>query len=139
MELPAQLLQVGITRGSILLSDSFDDIDHAKFFAVIGVYKDCIAGFFFINSRIHPIIKAKPEQFAMQYLLRKSDYDFLKYDSFLGANELQSRPIASLVQSMQNGQTFIVGQLTDEDLAAILVACRNSDLFSPKEKQQFFY
>lgn len=139
MELPALLLQQGITRGSILLSDSFEDIDHAKFFAVMGVYENLIAGFFFINSRIHPIIEAKPEQFAMQYPLRKSHYDFLKYDSFLGANELQTRPISSLVKSMQDGQTSIVGQMTDEDLTAVLVACRHSELFSAKEKRQFFY
>lgn len=71
MELPLQLLQQGITRGSILLSDCFVDIDHAKFFAVVGVYEDRIAGFFFINSRIHPVIVAKPDMLAMQYLLHK--------------------------------------------------------------------
>ncbi|MDE6544344.1 MAG: hypothetical protein K2K76_10320 [Muribaculaceae bacterium] len=139
MELPIQLLQQGIQRGSILLSDSFDDIDHAKFFAVIGVSQDAIAGFFFINSRIHSIIMAKPRQLAMQYQLKKSDYDFLRYDSFLGANELQIRPVAALIKSMQEGQTSIVGQLTDEDLILVLEACRNSSLFSEKEKLQFFY
>ncbi len=139
MELPVQLLQRGIQRGLILLSDSFEDIDHAKFFAVMGVYEDRIAGFFFINSRIHPIVESKPEHFAMQYQLRKKDYPFLRYDSFLGANELQTRPLSALVKSMQNGQTSIVGQLTDEDLAAVLDACRNCDLFSAKEKRQYFY
>ena len=48
MDLPAELLQQRVRRGSILLSDSFEDIDHAKFFAVIGVYENRIAGFFFI-------------------------------------------------------------------------------------------
>lgn len=139
MELPVQLLQQGIKRGSILLSNSFEDIDHAKFFAVIGVYQDVIAGFFFINSRIHPIVMSKPEQFAMQYQLRKQDYDFLRYDSFLGANELQTRSVSSLAASMQDGQTSIVGMLTDEDLTAVLEACRSSELFTPKEKRQFFY
>lgn len=139
MELPVQLIQRGIERGSILLSDSFEDIDHAKFFAIVGVYEDRIAGFFFINSRIHPIVQAKPEQFVMQYQLRKRDYDFLRYDSFLGANNLLTRPIVDLVKSMQDGQTTIVGHLTDEDLTAILEACRKSDLFSNKEKKQFFY
>lgn len=139
MELPIELIQLSIKRGSILLSDSFEDIDHAKFFAVIGVYKDKIAGFFFINSRIHPIIQAKPEQYAMQYQLRRRDYDFLRYDSFLSANNLLTRPIADLVKSMQEGQTSVVGQLIDEDLSSILIACRESDLFSPKEKRQFFY
>ena len=139
MELPVQLLQQGISRGVILLSDSFEDIDHAKFFAVMGVFEDRIAGFFFINSRIHPIFESKTEHFAMQYLLRKKDYPFLHYDSFLGANELQTRHISSLVMSMQAGQTSIVGQMTEEDLNAVLDACRNCKLFSAKEKRQFFY
>lgn len=139
MELPIQLLQRGIQRGSILLSDSFEDIDHAKFFAVIGVFEDRIAGFFFINSRIHPIIRSKPAQFAMQYLLRKKDYDFLRYDSFLCASNLITRPVSELTTTMNNGQTTIVGHLTDEDLNAVLVACRESKLFSIKEKRNFFY
>lgn len=139
MDLPLELLQSGIERGTILLSDSFEDIDHAKFFAVIGVYEDSIAGFFFINSRIHPIIISKPELFAMQYQLRRKDYDFLRYDSFLGANELQTRSVSILAKSMKNGQTSIVGKLTEYDLNSVLEACRNCDLFSPKEKRQFFY
>lgn len=139
MQLPDALLQRGIDRGTILLSDCFHDIDHAKFFAVMGVYQNCIAGFFFINSRIHPIIESKPEQLAMQYLLRKSDYDFLRYDSFLGANRLQTRPISELVHSMQCDQTLIVGHMAESDLDAVLAACRESKLFSAKEKRQFFY
>jgi len=139
MELPVQLLRQGIRRGSILLSDSFEDIDHAKFFAVVGVYENVIAGFFFINSRIHPIVQSKPAQFAMQYQLRKCDYDFLRYDSFLGADNLLTRSVADLIESIKDGQTTIVGHLTDEDLTAVLEACRNSNLFSAKEKRQFFY
>lgn len=139
MDLPVRLMQQSIERGSILLSDCFEDIDHAKFFVIIGVYEDMIAGFFFINSRIHPIIMNKPEQLAMQCQLRKKDYDFLRYDSFLGANELQTRPVSVLAESMKNGQTSIIGRLTDEDLSAVLEACRNSDLFTAKQKRQFFY
>lgn len=139
MDLPVQLLRQGIKRGSVLLSESFEDIDHTKFFAVMGVYEDRIAGFFFINSRIHPIVQRKPEQFAMQYQLRKKDYGFLRYDSFLGANELLTRSVSDLVKTMHDGQTSIVGQLTDEDLTAVLEACRESKLFSAKEKRQFFY
>lgn len=138
MELPDVLLRQGVQRGSILLSDSFEDIDHSKFFAVIGVFEDKIAGFFFINSRIHPIIAKKPEMFAMQYPLLRRNYPFLRYDSFLGANELQTRPVDALVRSMQTGNTILVGELIADDLERILEACRNSDLFSPKEKRQFF-
>lgn len=81
----------------------------------------------------------KPEQFAMQYQLFLHNYDFLRYDSFLGANELQTRPVSALAESMKNGKTYVVGQLTDEDLAAVLEACRNSDLFTAKQKRNFFY
>lgn len=139
MELPIELLQQGITRGSILLSDSFEDIDHAKFFAVVGISEEAIAGFFFINSRIHPVIMSKPSQLSMQYPLKKKDYPFLRYDSFLGANELLVRTVNELAVSMQNGQTSIVGQLTEEDLNTLLEACRNSELFTNKEKRLFFY
>lgn len=130
MELPIELLQSGIQRGSILLSDTFEDIDHANFFAVMGIHEDRIAGFFFINSKIHPIIQSKPALFAMQYQIRKRDYQFLRYDSFLGANELYTRHVSTLAQSMKDGQTMIMGQLTEYDLESVLEACRTSDLFT---------
>lgn len=78
MDLPASLLNSCIKRGSILLSDCFEDIDHSKFFAIVGIFEDKIAGFFFINSRIHPILEKKPAMFAMQYLLKKKDYEYIK-------------------------------------------------------------
>lgn len=74
----------------------------------------------------------------MQYLLRKNDYPFLRYDSFLGANELQTRLVNALAESMISGLTSIVRRLTNEDLTAVLDACRNCDLFSAKEKRQYF-
>lgn len=139
MELPLELLKLGVKRGSILLSDSFEDIDHAKFFAIIGISNNELAGFFFINSRIHPIIMSKSKLLEMQFLLRKEDYKFLRYDSYLGANEVQVRSINRLATSMKNGQTSIVGELTEDDLNTVLNTCRNSDLFSENEKRQFFY
>lgn len=138
MELPEHILKQAVQRGSILLSDSFEDIDHAKFFAVMGIHKGKVAGFFFINSRIHPILEAKPEQLAMQYLLKKCDYAFLRYDSFLSANELLKRSVGEIVGSIRNKHTSIVGHLTESDLLAILEACRHSNLFSAREKEQFF-
>lgn len=139
MDLPLELLNQTVERGTILLSDSFADIDHAKYFVIIGVFEDKIAGFFFINSRIHPIIFNKPAQLEMQFLLKKQDYDFLRYDSFLGANEILIRDVSVLSESIKDGQTQIIGQLLEKDLIQVIEACRNSDLFTPKEKRQFFY
>ena len=139
MELPHSLHKHFIERGSILHSEIFEDIDHGKFFAVMGVSEDMLVGFFFINSRIHPAIQKRPAQFAMQYLLRKIHYDFLKYDSFLSATAIIKLPINRLSETIAGGQTTYVGKLTEEDLTAILEACRESDLFRPSDKRKFFY
>ena len=50
MELPANLIESSITRGTILHSTIFEEIDHGKYFVIIGVSEEQIAGFFFINS-----------------------------------------------------------------------------------------
>lgn len=139
MELPNSLIEGSIKRGDILHSTIFEEIDHGKFFAVIGISDGMVAGFFFINSRIHPTLQSKPEQFAMQYLLRKSDYDFLRYDSFLCATVLLKIPVSKLAESIVSRQTSLVSKLTDVDLNSVLEACRQSKLFSKKEKIQFFY
>lgn len=139
MELPNTLIEATVTRGSILHSTIFEEIDHGKFFAVMGITDGMVAGFFFINSRIHPALQSKPEQFAMQYPLLKSDYDFLRYDSFLCATVLLKIPLSKLAESIVIGQTSLVSKLTEIDLNFVLEACRQSKLFSKKEKLQFFY
>ena len=118
MELPHSLHRHFIERGSILHSEIFEDIDHGKFFAVMGVSEDMLVGFFFINSRIHPAIQKRPAQFAMQYLLRKKDYDFLRYDSFLSATAIIKLPINRLSET-------IVSPLGVKDRLGDLIAIRH--------------
>lgn len=139
MKLPASIHEGFIKRGIILHSEIFEDIDHGKFFAVIGVSDDMVAGFFFINSRIHPFMTSRPEQLDMQYPLKHSDYDFLKYDSFLCATVIQKIPISKLAETVANGKTVHVGELTEDDLAAVLQACRTSRLFRESDKRKFLY
>lgn len=52
---------------------------------------------------------------------------------------VQTRPVSVLMSSMQDGQTSVVGMLTDEDMGTVLDACRKSKLFTIKEKKRFFY
>ncbi len=138
MELPASLLEQHIGRGTILHSTTFKDIDHGKFFLVIGVSEDRIAGFFFINSNINKALLSKPEQFEMQYLIKHSDYDFLNYDSFVCATNINKIPIERLVSSIVDGDTKIVAQMKEEHIAEILEATRKSRLFSKEDKQKYF-
>ena len=139
MDLPLELAENLIERGVILHSDIFPDIDRGKFFVVIGVDEDFVAGFFFINSNINSAIWNKQEQLAMQYPMRKADYDFLRYDSFLCATNIITRSRKELSESIQENRSSLVGHMKQEHLDDVLEMVRNSKLFSNIEKQRFFY
>lgn len=139
MELPAILLDTLVYRGQILHSDIFEDIGHAKFFVVIGVSSDSVAGFFYINSEINRFINNKDEQLLMQYPLFQCDYSFLSHDSYICATNIVKLPKSIIVESIKSKRTKAVASLQPEHLEAILQKVRNSRLFSKKEKNEFFY
>ena len=139
MEVPSSLIESQIDRGTILHSTMFENIDHGKFFVIIGVNEEYIAGFFFINSNINIYINGKQEQLNMQYPLRKADYDFLKYDSFLSATNIEKIPRSKIVDTISTGITEIIGTMKQEHIDELLEKARESILFSPKQIKQFFY
>ncbi len=139
MELPAILLDTLVSRGQILHSDIFENIDHAKFFVVIGVFSDSIAGFFYINSEINRFINNKDEQLLMQYPLFQCDYSFLSHDSYICATNIVKLPKSKIVESIKSKRTKAVASLQPEHLEAILQKVRDSRLFSKKEKNEFFF
>ena len=132
MELPAILLDTLVYRGQILHSDIFENIDHAKFFVVIGVSSDSVAGFFYINSEINRFINNKDEQLLMQYPLFQCDYSFLSRDSYICATNIVKLPKSIIVESIKSKRTKAVASLQPEHLEAILQKVRNSRLFSKK-------
>ena len=139
MELPKSAYESLIVRGTILGASDFKNIDHEKFFVIIGVYDDYIAGFFFINSNIHTSIQKKPDQLAMQYFMKRSDYPFLKYDSFLCATNILTREKSELVANLQTGAISIYDTMKEEHMEDLLEKLRDSKLFSKIEKKRFFY
>lgn len=136
MQIPIDLY---LKRGSILHASDFNYVNHGKFFAVIGVSEDLVAGFFFINSRIHPSIMNKKEQLNLQYLLKAKDYSFLKYDSFLSASNIIRKPKSELIDSVNKGYTMYVDTLKDTDLNNVLEMVRNSKIYNKRDKKDFFY
>ncbi len=138
MELPRTLIEGTISRGTIFHSTLFADIDHGKFFVVIGVTDNYIVGFFFINSNINNSIKSKPDQFSMQYLMRKVDYPFLNYDSFLSATTIRYISKSKLSETIHQHVTTIVGYMQEEHMNELLESARASILFTPKQKELFF-
>ena len=139
MELPSELVKILVERGQILYSNIFANIDHPKFFVVVGVTEDVVAGFFYINSRINTNVNTKEEQLRLQFPISKDDYDFLSHDSYISATNVVTLPRDVIVRSMQSGQTLIKGKLLDNHMNDILNKVRSSRLFSKITKDRFFY
>ena len=139
MELPAVLVDHTIRRGQIFHSTMFDDIDHGKFFVVVGVTDEEVAGFFYINSNINSNVITKQEQYAMQYPILAQDYNFLKYDSYINATNIITRSKKELSESISAGRTSLIDSLMTKHLNELLKKVRESKLFSKVEKRNFFY
>ena len=139
MDIPTALWENYITRGVILHSTMFENIDHGKFFVIIGVNDDYVAGFFFINSNVNIHLYNKPEQLAMQYPMKKADYEFLRYDSFLSATRIEKIKRNKLVETMAQKVTTVVGNMKKEHINELLEAARHSPLFSKHQIRQFLY
>ena len=139
MEIPKSLIESKIDRGTILHSTMFENIDPGKFFVIVGVNADYVAGFFFINSNINIHIEDKQEQLDMQYPLRKADYDFLKYDSFLSATRIEKIPRSKIVETINMGITEIIGMMKQKHMDELLEKARESILFSKQQIKQFLY
>lgn len=138
MELPESLVSIVVKRGQILLSDIFEEIDHPKFFVIVGVTDDEVAGFFYINSDINRFINNKPEQLLMQYPLFSRDYSFLSHDSYINATNIIKLPKADIVESIISKKTKVIDELRAEHLDELLGKVRNSRLFSKIDKVRFF-
>lgn len=139
MDIPSALIEIQIARGTILHSTMFQNIDHGKFFVIIGVSKDYVAGFFFINSRVNIHIEDKQAQLDMQYPLRKKDYSFLHHDSFLCATKIEKIERSRLAETINSGITTIIGSMKEEHMEELLEKARESILFSKIQKKQFLY
>jgi hypothetical protein len=140
MKVPVDIIcRYGIKRGTILHSTLFESIDHGKFFVVVGVTEEAIAGYFFVNSNINRYISKKSEMMDMQFIIKRSDYAFLRYDSFLSAVKINEISCTRLAESIADGETEIVGMLKEADMSNLLEHARKSRLFSKKEKEMYLY
>jgi len=137
MEIPANLIESTIHRGTIIHSYGFIGIDHGKFFVVIGIRADCLVGFFFINSAINRKIFGKQRLLDMQYPMKQVDYPFLRYDSFLCATNIMTIEKSVLASEIADGTASIVGEMRPAHISELLSAARASDLFTDYEKTTF--
>lgn len=138
MDIPVSVIESSVHRGDILLSE-FDGVDHRKFFVVMGVSKEKVCGFFFINSNIHPAIFNKQEQLDLQYPLLHRDYEFLKYDSFLCASSVIERRFSEISEGIKNGTTSVIGKMKEDHITEVVEMVRASKVISNRHKKLYFY
>jgi len=128
-----------IKRGYIFHSYKFENIEHGKFFVVIGEDKNNYVGYFFINSNRNPYISGKPKLFDMQIPIKKSVYSsFLTHDSYISCHEISKISKNKLREQINMGITQYKEHLIKEDVKILLESLKNSDLYSEEEKEQFF-
>lgn len=109
-----------------------------KFFVVIGEDDSHYVGYFFVNSRVNQYVYRHQPMLDMQIMIKRSDYAFLAYDSYIGAHELNTISKSVLLSELTDGQTEIKGSLTAKDMDCLLKNARESDIFSQYEKDTYF-
>lgn len=75
----------------------------------------------------------------MQYPLLVSDYPFLDHTSYICVTNVVTMDKAVLIESITNNRTKVVDILKANHLDELLCKLRQSRLFSPIIKRQFFY
>lgn len=138
MDIGSSVAAISIRRGTVFHSTIFEEIDHGKFFVVIGENGNELVGFFFINSWVNEFIQRKPEMAKLQFPIAQSDYSFLSHNSFLNCSSLTTIDKNKLSDSIASGETTIKGQLSNEDVSTILGMVRESKLYSKVERETYF-
>lgn len=139
MELPQALKNRIIERGVILHYAGFRDIDHGKYFVVLGVFNDKIAGFSFINSNINQHIIKEQEQLELQYPMRPCDYPFLRHLSFLCASDIERYDVSELIRHYESGEVKVISNMKPEHLNEVIEMCKASRIISNADKKRFLY
>lgn len=137
IKLSNEFLSLSIKRGAILHSYMFHDIDHGKFFVVVGVSEDKVAGFFFINSRVNKYVQRNQDMLEAQIPIRKDDYSFLTHDSFISATHFTEIKVSEIVDSINHGETKFVEELNEKDISSVLECVRTSVLFTNKDRKKY--
>lgn len=137
IRLSDELLASSIKRGAILHSHMFRYIGHGKFFLVVGVSEEKMAGFFFINSQINDYILRNNRLLNAQVMIRKDDYNFLSHDSFISAIRFTEIKVDEIVDSINRNETKFIEDIKEDDLEKVLEIVRTSNLFNDDKIEQY--
>lgn len=85
---------------------------------------------FFINSKITPFVKKRPQLLLCQVEIDKSSHDFLKRDSWLDCRELY------VFSELELMEARFCGQLDTSAIADVLEAVEVCPVLAPKHKKR---
>ena len=90
-----------------------------KYVVLVGIEPDPIG--FVINSRISAFISKRPALCACQVMLRRTDYSFLRHDSYLDCSAvIDALDREEILRQLTAAPSNIVGELTEATKAEIL-------------------
>lgn len=118
-----------------------DEFEKHKYFIVLGEDdKSFLFATFYVNTSINYNFVENPEVEKLHYILKKSEYPFLKYDSYLNLNEHFPKTKASLQEEFEKDEKCLVYTLTEEQQHFLRkVFCENPIIKGKvKKKYRFF-
>jgi hypothetical protein len=126
------MLEQLLAKGAVF-AGRFQEIDHEKYFIIVGITKDKIrCCSVFINSNIPSFIFRNQSLLSLQVNIQGFKYNFLTHDSFVSCNNIKELSIAYL----QNCR--YIGKIDDDDFGNIITTLLNSDTLSEKDREMFF-
>jgi hypothetical protein len=133
-----ELLKHTLSAGNVFLGD-FKEIDHKKFFIIIGVsFEKIYFCSVYINSNIPKYMYSNEVLLNLQVNIKGSKYDFLKHDSFISCNNPLKYDVSDLVTWINDGDCKYVGDIDTEDLENITTTVINSGVLTQKDIDIFF-
>jgi hypothetical protein len=130
--LTGKVLKMNLTEeDGIVLKDGAEGRN--KYFVVVGCDVDNgLVGSLLVNSNINENAINTKELLDCQFPLKKKDYDFLKYDSYLDCSKLFELSKVKIL-----GRGVEKGELTSDDKQLVLEHLRNSEVISTKLKKRY--
>lgn len=109
-----------------------------KFVVILGINDDKVEVLtVFINSKINTNVYKTKFQQDLNYLIKSSDYAFLKYDSYIDLNKTFERDKNSLEWLLKNRPEAYITRLREEHLNDCQNLIRNNGIIKGKKCKQF--
>ena len=127
-----KILKMALTEddGIILKNNA---LQRTKYFVVVGHDQDNgLIGSLLVNSNVNENVINTKILLDCQFPLKKNDYDFLYYDSYLDCSELFE---LNKIKILQNGME--IGELTLRDKMLVTEHLRDSEVISAKMKKRY--